>query len=328
MDQERLAAAAQRALVRVRAAGASKEQAEDCVQDAVADLLASAHTTPVDRPEAWLTTVSRRRFADQLRRRRREQTALARSDAQRAVFGADPSEAVADRDQARWMAAALDELPETTREVVAMAGAGKPPTEIATELGLSSRSVESHLTRARRLLRRLAAAAVLPLGAGLAGIWRWLGAGNLAGAKVALAAVSVPLALGSLAVLPPLPGPELSPEPPPLALVEVPQETPQPVPPPAQGGTQADPPASDTRQPGSTGRSGSGGNGKADPPAHGKGKDGNGKDRGRKPADRGQSFQSSGWSGHRSDRAGKNRQDLFAGPGGPARQHSGGRSRH
>ncbi|WP_143342326.1 RNA polymerase sigma factor, partial [Crossiella equi] len=109
MDEERLAAAAESALVRVRAAGASKEQAEDCVQDAVVDLLAAS--SAVERPEAWLTTVSRRRFVDLVRRRQSEQTALARTSAQVRIGTTDPSDTVADRDQARWMAAALAELP-------------------------------------------------------------------------------------------------------------------------------------------------------------------------------------------------------------------------
>ncbi|GAA2783811.1 RNA polymerase sigma factor [Crossiella cryophila] len=344
MDQERLAAATRQAVVRIRAAGASKEQAEDCVQDAVVDLLAGAHRTPVERPEAWLTTVSRRRFVDQLRRRRREQTALARSDAQTRITGSDPSEAIADRDQARWMAAALDELPSTTREVVQRAGAGLSHQQIAAELGLSARSVESHLTRARRLLRRLAAAAVLPACLAAGGLWRWLGAGKLAGVKVALTAVSVPLALGSLAVLPSLPGIGPAPEPPPLALVELPKPI-SPDPGPISGITPVNPAQPDTAQnnptqsnptqnnpaqpnsvqppPDAATPAHPGGEGKP-PPAAGKDKAkpliGKGKYAGRG----GPKFRSFGWSQHKYGQPAGNREDFFAGRGGPGRQHSGG----
>ncbi|MCK2236617.1 MULTISPECIES: RNA polymerase sigma factor [unclassified Crossiella] len=334
MDQERLAAATQQAVVRIRAAGASKEQAEDCVQDAVVDLLAGAHRTPVERPEAWLTTVSRRRFVDQLRRRRREQTALARSDAQTRITGSDPSEAIADRDQARWMAAALDELPSTTREVVQRAGAGMPPEQIATELGLSARSVESHLTRARRLLRRLAAAAVLPACLAFGGLWRWLGAGKAAGVKVALTAVTVPLALGSLAVLPSLPGTGPTPEPPPLALVELPKPiSPDPGPvagtapvTPAQPNTTQSDPARSTpgRPPDSAAPPRGGGKDKATPPAHGKDKAKPLVGKGKFTARGGAQFRSFGWSQHKSGQSAKSREDFFAGRGGPGRQPSGG----
>lgn len=344
MDHDRLAAAAQRALVRVRAAGASKEQAEDCVQDAVVDLLAAKHNSQVEKPEAWLTTVSRRRFVDQLRRRRREQTALARTDAETRILGIDPSEAIADRDQARWMAAALDELPATTREVVRRAGAGMPQAEIAAELGLSARSVESHLTRARRLLRRLAAAAVLPVCAAAMNAWRWLGGSGVATAKVALAAVSVPVALGTVSMLPTAPDQALTPQPPP-AVIELPNSSVSPSPqhlPPADGTGQDNPPPSsgersrqgDQHKPG-----GSSGKGNSRPDGHGRSGDhGRPADTGR-PADNGPKGEPRndqrndrnphgfGWSGHKFSKSGQPQRNSFAGKYGSGRQQSGGHGR-
>src|SRR6478609_7890425 len=60
-----LAEAVAKAVAHCQAAGAGKEEAEDCVQDAVVAMLTSMPSdAPVRRPEAWLKVVARRRLVD------------------------------------------------------------------------------------------------------------------------------------------------------------------------------------------------------------------------------------------------------------------------
>jgi RNA polymerase sigma factor (sigma-70 family) len=154
-----LAEAVVKAVAHCRAAGAGKEEAEDCVQDAVVDMLTSRSAgAAVRRPEAWLTVVARRRLVDCIRRRRAEQTALYQGLAWVAQIAPeqDVAESVADRDLARRQVAALADLPPVTQEVCQATSAGLAVGQVAEEVGISTRSVEAHLTRARTFLRSLA----------------------------------------------------------------------------------------------------------------------------------------------------------------------------
>jgi RNA polymerase sigma factor (sigma-70 family) len=144
------------------AAGATVEEAEDCVHEALVELLEVDDPTAVRTPAGWVATVSRRRLIDQVRRRSRERVAGQRQPT--AIAPADPADLVADRDLARWLVESMAELPVTTQEVCAAIGEGKSEAEVALELGLTARAVESHLTRARRRLRKLRIAIVLPVG--------------------------------------------------------------------------------------------------------------------------------------------------------------------
>jgi RNA polymerase sigma factor (sigma-70 family) len=144
------------------AAGATAEEAEDCVHEALVELLEVDDPTSVRAPAGWVATVSRRRLVDQVRRRSRERVAGQREPA--AIAPADPADLVADHDLARWLVRSIAELPVTTQEVCAAIGEGKSQAEVALELGLTTRAVESHLTRARRRLRKLRIAIVLPVG--------------------------------------------------------------------------------------------------------------------------------------------------------------------
>ena len=145
------------------AAGATVEEAEDCVHEALVELLEVADPESVRTPAGWVATVSRRRFIDQVRRRCRERVASRRERAA-AIAPVDPADLVADRDLARYLVRSMAALPRTTREVCAAIGAGKSEADVAESLGLSARAVESHLTRARRRLRKLRIALVLPIG--------------------------------------------------------------------------------------------------------------------------------------------------------------------
>ncbi|MGH3979934.1 MAG: RNA polymerase sigma factor, partial [Pseudonocardiaceae bacterium] len=152
---------------RTQASGATREDAEDAAHDA----LVAAIDTP-QRPDselAWLSTVARRREVDRVRRRTREHRVATSRPADPDPTSVGLEEAVVDRAHASWLAASLTQLPSTTREVVDAVGAGMAPADVAHSMNLSPRSVESHLTRARRHLRRLGA-----LGIPVAALLGWV----------------------------------------------------------------------------------------------------------------------------------------------------------
>lgn len=147
---------------RLRGSGASREDAEDCAQEA---LLAAwtAHQAGrgPDDLQAWTTTVARRRFVDLGRRRAVRRRAVRRSHTV-AVDEHDrtartPEQAVVEQAHAHWLAGRLAELPAATRQVCELALDGHSRSAIATRMGISLPSADSHLTRARRFLRRQAA---------------------------------------------------------------------------------------------------------------------------------------------------------------------------
>ncbi|HEY0640729.1 MAG TPA: sigma-70 family RNA polymerase sigma factor, partial [Pseudonocardiaceae bacterium] len=146
------------AFARCRAAGASPEDAQDCAQDALTALLEHPE---VHHPDAWVATVAHHRFIDLCRRRRREDSAGLVPAPATALVEAGPEDEVVGRAHAHWLVTTLRRLPLSTRSVCAAIGdtaaAGDAPDhrEVARRLGLSARSVESHLTRARRSLRGL-----------------------------------------------------------------------------------------------------------------------------------------------------------------------------
>lgn len=143
------------------AAGATLEEAEDCVHEALVELLEVDDPESVRTPAGWVATVSRRRLIDLVRRQCRERLAGRR---QHLIGPDDPADLVADRDLARYLVRSMAELPPTTREVCAAIGDGMSEAEVAEAFGLTARAVESHLTRARRRLRKLRIAVVIPIG--------------------------------------------------------------------------------------------------------------------------------------------------------------------
>lgn len=179
------------ALRRCRSAGASAEEAEDSVHDALLALLETPH---VDRPAAWVSTVSHRRWIDHVRRNTRERVVL-RREIELAGHDPGPADLVTDREQAKWLVTSLRTLPETTRMICWSIGLGRSREQVARDFGLTPRAVESHLTRARRSLRRLRALAVPPMTTAL----DWLGRHRPTGIA---GAAMVPVTLG-LFLLPP-----------------------------------------------------------------------------------------------------------------------------
>ncbi|MEU4742419.1 sigma-70 family RNA polymerase sigma factor [Actinosynnema sp. NPDC023658] len=171
MESGDLATAVEQVIRRLRQQGLSRADAEDCAHEALLALLirqTDPNAEPIVTVRAWLTSVAQRKLVDQARRAVLEQRTLAHP--RTAVPAAsDPAEIVSDRAFAGWLAQALDELPEDTRRVCRSVAAGASIDDIAARSGLTRRSVQSHLTRARSLLRHLAAGAA----AALAGTVVW-----------------------------------------------------------------------------------------------------------------------------------------------------------
>ncbi|MCA1674617.1 MAG: sigma-70 family RNA polymerase sigma factor [Actinobacteria bacterium] len=198
---------------RTRASGASREDAEDATHDAL--LAAIGQPQHPQSEVAWLSTVAKRRRVDLIRQRVREDRVPAAASEASDPTAVGPEDVVVERAHASWLTASLTQLPPTTREVVDAVGSGMAPAEVASSMNLSARSVESHLTRARRHLRRMGALG-LPIGVLLGWALR-----SRPGSRVALVA-AVPVVAAVVVLLPssrPLePRPEAAPTAPATAL--------------------------------------------------------------------------------------------------------------
>jgi DNA-directed RNA polymerase specialized sigma24 family protein len=188
-----------RAFLRCRAAGASVDDAADCAQDAITELLARSD---VKHPKAWVATVALHRYIDLCRRLGREHSVgLVPMPATGATDLPGPEEQAVGRAHARWLVGAMKSWPASTRLVcfaVNDAVNDNVPRDVIVErLGLTSRAVESHLTRARRLLRTLSL-----LGAAIAvTIGRAIRAAAPASKPVTAAALLVPSAVVVMLIL-------------------------------------------------------------------------------------------------------------------------------
>jgi len=198
MRSDEWAGVVEQAVRRCRASGASREEAEDCVHDAVlAYLLRPENSLEIKKIAAWLAVSARNRSIDHVRRTRREQAAFGRMAAD-PLSVATPEEEVTERALAFWLAGTIERLPPGTRRVCAAIAEGRTSEEAAADLGISRRAVDSHLCRARRALRRLAATAVAALAGGVTRF-------ALPKAQVALATATAATAATAVLALPPSP---------------------------------------------------------------------------------------------------------------------------
>lgn len=166
----------------------SLEDAEDCASEALLALL-EAPPRELRCIEAWLVTVAKRRAMDRLRARARNQVRHARLCAVEQLTHEDPATAVADRDEARWLASvAAQTLTTGAMDALTEVAAGVSVPEAAARLGTTRRSVESHIARARIALR-VALAATLSVLAATSGALRRLLPATAVPAAVLAAAV-------------------------------------------------------------------------------------------------------------------------------------------
>ncbi len=129
----------------------SREDAEDAVHEA---MLRAAERPDLDdeRLAAWLTTVTMRLCVDRYRQVNRE--AEVRTSPTLVAPGPVPiEEAVCDRAEARWLARRSGELPTRQAEALRLKSEDLDVSQVADRMGLSYRTVESLLARARRTLR-------------------------------------------------------------------------------------------------------------------------------------------------------------------------------
>ncbi|MFE3031657.1 sigma-70 family RNA polymerase sigma factor [Streptomyces canus] len=129
----------------------SREDAEDAVHEA---MLRAAERPDLDdeRLAAWLTTVTMRLCVDRYRQVNRE--AEVRTSPTLVAPGPVPiEEAVCDRAEARWLAGRSGELPARQAEALRLKSEDLDVSQVAVRMGLSYRTVESLLARARRTLR-------------------------------------------------------------------------------------------------------------------------------------------------------------------------------
>ncbi len=134
----------------------SAEDAEDAVHEA---MLRAAERPDLDdeRLAAWLTTVTMRLCVDRYRQVNRE--AEVRTSPTLIAPGPVPvEEAVCDRAEAKWLAVRSGELPARQAEALRLKSEDLDVGQVAVRMGLSYRTVESLLARARRTMRHTLAA--------------------------------------------------------------------------------------------------------------------------------------------------------------------------
>ncbi|MGW3209632.1 sigma-70 family RNA polymerase sigma factor [Streptomyces sp. NPDC001135] len=178
----------------------SQEDAEDAVHEA---MLRAAERPDLDdeRLGAWLTTVTMRLCVDRYRQVSREAEVGSRPTL--VAPGPVPvEEAVCDRAEARWLAVRSGELPARQAEALRLKSEDLDVGQVAVRMGLSYRTVESLLARARRTLRA-SLAGTLGLVLFLVGRGRPRGGGKVqavavtsTAATLAVAGFVLPYALG------------------------------------------------------------------------------------------------------------------------------------
>jgi RNA polymerase sigma factor (sigma-70 family) len=129
----------------------SQEDAEDAVHEA---MLRAAERPDLDdeRLGAWLTTVTMRLCVDRYRQVNREAEVGSRPT----LLAPGPvpvEEVVCDRAEAKWLAVRSGELPARQAEALRLKSQDLDVGQVAMRMGLSYRTVESLLARARRTLR-------------------------------------------------------------------------------------------------------------------------------------------------------------------------------
>ncbi|OUD00251.1 RNA polymerase sigma factor [Streptomyces swartbergensis] len=169
----------------------SPEDAEDAVHEA---MLRAAERPDLDdeRLAAWLTTVTMRLCVDRYRQVNRE--AEVRTSPTLIAPGPVPvDEAVCDRAEAKWLAVRSGELPARQAEALRLKSEDLDVSQVAVRMGLSYRTVESLLARARRTLRQ-SLAATLGFALFLIGWGRPRGVGRAQAVAVASTAASLAVA--------------------------------------------------------------------------------------------------------------------------------------
>jgi RNA polymerase sigma-70 factor (ECF subfamily) len=130
----------------------SWEQAEDVAQETISRALARGLDEEIHL-EAWARVVARNLCIDELRRSGKVRTLPERLSEE--ASGCDERlERVEDVHHAKSLRSHVERLPERQRSIIFAIVAGASVPEVAARVGASVRSIEAHLLRARRSLRR------------------------------------------------------------------------------------------------------------------------------------------------------------------------------
>ncbi|MDP9182689.1 MAG: sigma-70 family RNA polymerase sigma factor [Actinomycetota bacterium] len=140
--------------------------------------------------EAFLVTIAKRRAIDHTRSRTRARARDERLAGELALSAPDVAEDIAARAEAFW----ADEqarrlLRPHVYELLRLVADGVPFPEVARALDMSERAVQSHLLRARRVVRAALAKTLAALGLGSASLRKWSGTAAASAPVVAAALV-------------------------------------------------------------------------------------------------------------------------------------------
>ncbi len=139
--------------------------AEDAVQETLLRAAINHGGLDQDRIAGWLTAVTIRLCVDSHRKRERESRHWGRAPGDPAPRTVDDE--VCERDWATWAASHIDRLPPRQRAALLLKADGHDTGTVARRLGVSPRSAESLLARARRTLRSV----LLPAVVAVAALW-------------------------------------------------------------------------------------------------------------------------------------------------------------
>jgi RNA polymerase sigma factor (sigma-70 family) len=134
------------------------EEAEDALQNALASTwVARAKLDPQKPVAAYLTTVTLNKCRDRLRRRKVTQFlgfGTFEPDMPVAAVQPDAETEIADREELEMVSRAIDRLPVRLREaLVLVAIDGRSQREAAELLGVTEKTIETRVYRARQRLR-------------------------------------------------------------------------------------------------------------------------------------------------------------------------------
>lgn len=138
----------------------STDEAEDALQNALASTwIARARLDPGKPVAPYLTTVSLNKCRDKLRRRKvLQMLGLEATDSHFAAVADAPGAEVelADRQELERVSKAIDKLPLRLREaLVLVAVEGRSQREVAELLGVTDKTIETRVYRARQRLREI-----------------------------------------------------------------------------------------------------------------------------------------------------------------------------
>jgi RNA polymerase sigma factor (sigma-70 family) len=151
------------------------DEAHECAAQAIVQYFEHA-PAEVANLEAFLVTIAKRRAIDHVRAQARARLRDERYAHETALSAPDVAEDVAARAEARWAdQEARRLLHPRVYHLVQLVADGMPLAEVARQLDMTERAAQSHLLRARRVVRAALARTLAALGLGVAAVRRWWG---------------------------------------------------------------------------------------------------------------------------------------------------------